>query len=50
MRKPQERVTTLDETLTEAVARGKRARQAVLKRVKKQRALVAKRLAAKYGH
>jgi hypothetical protein len=38
-----------DETLAEAVARGKRERQAVLKRVRKQRALILRRLTAKSG-
>jgi hypothetical protein len=47
MRKPQEK--PLHETLAESVARGKRERQAVLKRVRRQRARVFKRLAAKYG-
>jgi hypothetical protein len=45
LRKPKEK--TLDEALVEAVARGKRERQAVLRRVRKQRALIIKRLAAK---
>jgi hypothetical protein len=49
MRKPQEREKPVDETLAEAVARGKRERQAVLKRVRRQRAIVLKRLAAKLG-
>jgi hypothetical protein len=45
MRKPQEK----PRDLAEAVARGKRERQAVLKRVRRQRAIMLKRLAAKYG-
>jgi hypothetical protein len=32
-----------------AVARRKQARQAVLQRVRRQRAIIAKRLAAKWG-
>jgi hypothetical protein len=48
MRKPQAQETTSAEALAEAVARGKRERQAVLKRVRRQRALIMKRL-AKYG-
>jgi hypothetical protein len=43
--KPQEEKITLD--LGDAVERGKRERQAVLKRVRQQRALVFKRLAEK---
>jgi hypothetical protein len=35
--------------LKSEVMKGKKARQKVLKRVKRQRALVLKRLAAKYG-
>ena len=42
MRKPQEK--PLDGTLTKAVARGKQERQAVLQRVRKQRALIMRRL------
>jgi hypothetical protein len=47
MRTPQAQETSIDAALTEEVARGKRERQAVLKRVKRQRALFAKRLRAK---
>jgi hypothetical protein len=47
--KPKEQEKTIDEALTDAIARGKRERQGVLKRVRRQRALVLKRLAAKYG-
>jgi hypothetical protein len=47
MRTPQAQEKTIDEAHAEAVARGKQERQAVLKRVRKQRALVAKRLRAK---
>jgi hypothetical protein len=47
MRPPQEQEKAFD--LAEEVARGKRERQAVLKRVRQQRALVLKRLAAKYS-
>jgi hypothetical protein len=46
MRKPKEQETTIDEALAEEVARGKQERQAVLTRVRKQRALLAKRLRA----
>jgi hypothetical protein len=49
MPKPQEQEKPLNEALDEAVVRGKRERQAVLKRVRKQRARVLQRLAAKYG-
>jgi hypothetical protein len=49
IRKPQEQEKPLDETLADAVGRGKRERQAVLQRVRRQRALVMKRLMAKYG-
>jgi hypothetical protein len=45
IRKPQEQETTLD--LADTVARGKQERQAVLKRVRRQRVLVLKRLATK---
>jgi hypothetical protein len=45
MRKPQAQETPRD--LAEAVTSGKRERQAVLKRVRRQRALVGKRLRAK---
>jgi hypothetical protein len=48
MRKPQEEEKPLDEALAEAVARGKRERQAVLQRVRRQRTLLAKRLATKF--
>jgi hypothetical protein len=37
--KPQAKEKPLDEALTEAVGRGKRERQAVLKRVRRQRAI-----------
>jgi hypothetical protein len=47
MRKPKEQEKPVDEALAEAVARGKRERQAVLKRVRRQRALIMKRSAAK---
>jgi hypothetical protein len=47
MRPLQAREKPLDEALTDAVARGKQERQAVLKRVRRQRALVLKRLMAK---
>jgi hypothetical protein len=47
MRIPQEK--PLDETFAEAVARGKQERQAVLNRVRKQRALIMKRLMTKVG-
>ena len=47
MRKPQEQEKTSDEALAEAVARGKRERQAVLQRVRRQRALIPTRLAAR---
>jgi hypothetical protein len=43
MKKPQETIPD------DEVARGKRERQAVLKRVRRQRALILKRLAAKGG-
>jgi hypothetical protein len=49
MRTPQAKETTIDAALTEEVARGKREREAVLQRVRKQRALLAKRLSAKDG-
>jgi hypothetical protein len=45
MGKPQAQETTLD--LDEAVAKGKQERQAVLKRVRRQRAIAMKRLAGK---
>jgi hypothetical protein len=45
MRKRQEQ----EKTLADEVARGKRERQAVLQRVRRQRAMVFKRLAAKVG-
>ena len=47
MRKPQEQEKSVAETLAEAVVRGKRERHAVLQRVRRQRAMVLKRLAAK---
>jgi hypothetical protein len=47
--KPQEQEKPIDEALAEAVARGRRERQAVLKRLRRQRTLIMKRLAAKYG-
>jgi hypothetical protein len=47
--KPQKEETSLDRDLHDAVARGKRERQAVLKQVRQRRALVLKRMAAKYG-
>jgi hypothetical protein len=47
IRTPKEQEKPGDEALTEAVARGKRERQAVLQRVRKQRALLAKRLRGK---
>jgi hypothetical protein len=47
MRTPQEKPR--DDTLAGAVARGKRERQAVLKRVRRQRAIAVKRLRAKLG-
>jgi hypothetical protein len=47
--KPQKEDTSLDLELKNAVARGKRERQAVLKRVSQQRALVLRRMTAKYG-
>ena len=49
MRKPQAQETTFDETLADAVVRGKRERQAVLKQVRRQRALDVRRMTAKYG-
>jgi hypothetical protein len=47
MRKPREKPR--DETLAEAVASGKRERQAVLQRVRRRRALIMEKLAAKDG-
>jgi hypothetical protein len=49
MRKPQAQDKPLDEPLAEAVAKDKRERQAVLARVRTQRAISAKRLAARVG-
>ena len=49
MRRPTAQEKPIDAALAEAVARGKRERQAVLQRVRRQRALIMKRLAAKYG-
>ena len=45
---PQKQKKPLD--LGEAVATGKRERQAVLRKVRQWRALVLKRMVAKYGH
>jgi hypothetical protein len=45
--KPEEQETTLDRD--DAVGRGKRERQAVLRQVRQRRALVLKRMAATYG-
>jgi hypothetical protein len=44
--KPQKEETSLDLDLREAVARGKRERQAVLRQVRQRRALVLKRMTA----
>jgi hypothetical protein len=44
-----ERNMSLDRDFSEAVARGKRERQSVLKQVRRRRALVLKRMAAKIG-
>jgi hypothetical protein len=49
MRKPKAQEKPVDDDLADAGVRGKRERQAVLQRVRKQRALLVKRLAAKYG-
>jgi hypothetical protein len=49
MRKPKAQKKPVDEALADAVVRGKRERQAVLQRVRRQRALIMKRLAAKIG-
>ena len=49
VRESQVRETSLERDLREAVARGKQERQAVLSRVRRQRAVMAKQLAAKYG-
>jgi hypothetical protein len=47
METPQEQETPVD--LADAVTKGRRERQAVLKRVRRQRAMVFKRMAAKLG-
>jgi hypothetical protein len=48
-RELQVRDTSLDLDLKNAVERGKRERQAVLKQVRQRRALVLRRMAAKIG-
>jgi hypothetical protein len=45
MERPQEQDTTLD--LGDVVEKGKKERQAVLQRVRRQRAVIMKRLVAK---
>jgi hypothetical protein len=47
MRRPQAQDTTLD--LGDEVERGKRERQAVLRRVRRQRAVVLRKLAVQNG-
>jgi hypothetical protein len=47
MRRPQEQEKPLDDGLTEGVVRGKRERQAVLQRVRRQRANAIRGLTAK---
>jgi hypothetical protein len=49
MGKPKAEEKPVDDELADVVARGKRERQAVLKRVRRQRAIAVKRLRAKYG-
>jgi hypothetical protein len=44
MRTPQKKEKPGDEVLADAVARGKRERQALLKRVRQRRALIVKSL------
>ena len=46
MRRPQEQEKPRDNELAEAIVSGKRERQAVLQRVRRQRAIAIKRLAA----
>ena len=49
MRRPQEHEKPRDDDLAEAVVRGRQERQAVLQRVRRQRANALKRMATKYG-
>jgi hypothetical protein len=47
LRKPKVQESTIDAAFAEAVARGKRERQALLQRVRRQRVELLKRLRAK---
>jgi hypothetical protein len=49
MGRPQEQEKPLDGELTEVVVKGKRERQVVLQRVRRQRGVIMKRLATKLG-
>ena len=49
MKRPQEQEKPPDDDLAEAIVIGKRERQAVLQRVRRQRANALKRMATKYG-